>query len=49
MNKIHSNKKELSPAQREELLRALNTRFAKNMNRHKGLTWANVQATLQTN
>ena len=42
-----SNKKELSPEQREELLRALKTRFEKNMNRHKGLEWAKVQAKLE--
>ena len=30
----------------EELLRVLQTRFEKNMNRHKGLEWANVQAKL---
>jgi len=46
MNKIKSNKKELSPEQREELLRALKARFEKNMNRHKGLKWANVEAKL---
>ena len=53
MNNIHSNKKarlparqELSPEQREELLRALKARFEKNMNRHKGLQWAKVQAKL---
>jgi hypothetical protein len=40
-------KKELSPAQREELLSALKTRFEKNMNRHKGLEWAKVQAKLE--
>ena len=39
-------KKELSPEQREELLRALKTRFGKNMSRHKGLEWAKVQAKL---
>ena len=39
-------KKELSPKQREELLRALKARFEKNMNRHKGLEWAKVQAKL---
>ena len=39
--------KELSPEQREELLRALKARFEKNMNRHKGLAWANVQARLE--
>jgi hypothetical protein len=32
MNNINSNKKELSPGQREELLRALKARFEKNMN-----------------
>jgi len=45
----NSNKKELSPEQREELLRALKARFAKNMNRHKGLEWAKVQARLEAN
>jgi len=42
-------KKELSPEQREELLRALKTRFEKNMNRHQGLEWAKVQAKLEAN
>ena len=41
------NKKELPPEQREELLRALKARFEKNMNRHKGLVWAKVQAKLE--
>src|SRR4030066_2200058 len=49
MNNINSNKKELSPGQREELLRALKARFEKNMNRHKGLEWAKVQAKLEVN
>jgi len=49
MNNINSNKKELSSEQREELLRALKTRFEKNMNRHKGLEWAKVQAKLEAN
>jgi hypothetical protein len=39
-------KKELSPDQREELLRVLKARFEKNMNRHKDLEWAKVQAKL---
>jgi hypothetical protein len=47
MNNIKSNKKELSPGQREELLGALKARFEKNMNRHKGLEWAKVQAKLE--
>ena len=41
------NKKELLPEKREELLRALKSRFEKNMNRHKGLEWAKVQARLE--
>jgi len=40
-------KKELSPKQREELLKALKARFEKNMNRHGGLEWAKVQAKLE--
>ncbi|WP_243521805.1 DUF4256 domain-containing protein [Bacillus pseudomycoides] len=47
-NKIN-NKNELSLEQREELLRALKARFEKNMNRHKGLEWAKVQAKLDAN
>src|SRR3970282_1332122 len=47
MNNINSNKKELSPEQREELLRALKARFEKNMNRHKGLEWPKVQEKLE--
>src|SRR6266496_4908881 len=46
---MKSNKKELSPKQREELLRALKDRFEKNLNRHKGLEWAKVQARLDAN
>lgn len=42
-------KKALSPAQREEILTALQARFEKNMNRHKGLEWAKVQAKLEAN
>jgi len=36
----------LSPEQREELLRRLKTRFEKNMSRHAGLEWADVQSRL---
>ena len=42
-------KAELSPEQREELLRTLKTRFEKNMDRHKGLEWPKVQAKLEAN
>jgi hypothetical protein len=44
-----SNKKELSPEQRVELLRTLKARFEKNMNRHKGLEWTRIQAKLEAN
>jgi hypothetical protein len=37
----------LSKKQSDELLRALKARFEKNMNRHKGLAWADVQAKLE--
>ena len=37
----------LSKKQREELLRALKGRFEKNINLHKGLAWAEVQAKLE--
>jgi hypothetical protein len=45
--KSQTSQRELSPEQREELLRALKARFEKNMNRHKGLEWAKVQAKLE--
>ncbi|WML58795.1 DUF4256 domain-containing protein [Neobacillus sp. PS2-9] len=40
-------KMELSLEQHEELLSTLKARFEKNMNRHEGLEWANVQAKLE--
>jgi hypothetical protein len=46
---MNSNKKDLSPKQTEELLSALKARFDKNMNRHKHLAWAEVQAKLEAN
>src|SRR3977135_1072920 len=46
---FNNNTKDLSPEQHEELLRALKGRFEKNMNRHKGLEWAKVQAKLEAN
>ena len=49
MNNIKSNKKKLSPAQCEELLTELKTRFERNMNRHKGLEWTKVKAKLEAN
>src|ERR1700739_2279585 len=46
---MNSKKKDLSPERREELLRALKARFEKNMNRHKGVEWTQVQAKLEAN
>ena len=39
----------LSPEQGEELLSILKARFEKNMDRHKALDWANVQAKVEAN
>src|SRR5439155_12669871 len=47
MKKTNSNKKELSPEQHDELLRALKARFEKNMNRHESLEWAKIKAKLE--
>jgi hypothetical protein len=49
MSKISRSKKSLSPEQRDSLLKTLKARFEKNMNRHKGLEWAKVQAKLEAN
>lgn len=38
---------ELSPAEREELLKTLKSRFEKHMKRHAGLDWAGVKARLE--
>ena len=46
---MRNPKKELSSEQAEEILRALKTRFEKNMNRHKGLEWTKLQAKLEAN
>ena len=48
MKDVKKNK-ELSAGQREELLRALQARFEKNMPRHKDLDWAKVKARLDAN
>jgi len=49
MKTINSNKKKLTPQRCQELLRVLKARFEKNMNRHKGLEWAKIQAKLEAN
>jgi hypothetical protein len=40
-------KKQLSPNEREELLGTLKVRFEKNMKRHRGLEWNNIEAKLE--
>ena len=47
MKNTNSSKKELSTEQRVKLLNELKDRFEKNMNRHKGVDWAKVQAKLE--
>ena len=47
MNEIDRSQKALPPEQGEEVLKTLQIRFEKNMNRHQGLTWAAVQAKLE--
>jgi hypothetical protein len=49
MSKTATDKKTLSARQTEDLLKTLEQRFQKNMNRHKGIEWAKVQAKLQAN
>jgi hypothetical protein len=45
--KMGVSKPKLSPGQREALLGALKARLEKNMNRHKGLEWPQVEAKLE--
>ncbi|MFC6334437.1 DUF4256 domain-containing protein [Paenibacillus septentrionalis] len=40
-------KKELSAEQRTEIITLLKARFEKNMSRHEGMQWADVQAKLE--
>ena len=44
-----STNKVLSPKQQQEILSLLNARFEKNMHRHKGLEWAEIQKKLNAN
>jgi hypothetical protein len=46
---MKNTKKKLSAEDRDELLKALQARFEKNMSRHKGLEWSKVQAKLEAN
>lgn len=42
------SKKVLSSEQKVELLTTLQNRFEKNMNRHKGLSWSDIQKKLES-
>jgi len=44
---VNKNKKNLPLEQREHLLRVLKARFEKNMNRHEGFAWAEVQMKVE--
>lgn len=46
---MNNEERKLSPEQREQLLKALKSRFEKNMNRHKGIEWVKIQAKLEKN
>jgi len=46
MSKVKT-KKDLSPGQREDLIGVLKARFEKNMKRHKGIEWTEVEAKLE--
>jgi len=47
MSTTKNSHRELSPQQLKALLPALEVRFEQNLNRHKGLAWAKVQARLE--
>ena len=48
MEKTINVSKKISPTEREDLFKLLKVRFEKNMNRHKGVKWNDVQARLET-
>jgi len=43
------NQNKLSPEQSKKLLNILKTRFEKNMHRHQGLEWSEIQTRLEMN
>lgn len=49
MNKTKAGKNALPAKEQDDLLKTLKARFEKNMNRHKGLEWAKLQARLEAN
>lgn len=44
-----SNTKQLTPAQQKGIINTLKSRFEKNMNRHKGMKWEEVEIRLEAN
>lgn len=42
-------KKEISSEQKEVLIKVLKSRFEKNMNRHEGMDWNEIQSRLENN
>jgi len=46
---MSNNKSKLTSDQIESLLSVLETRFEKNLNRHKGIEWGKVEAKLKAN
>lgn len=49
VERVDRSKKNLSPAQRQELLQTLKARFEKNTQRHNGVKWSDIQAKLEGN
>lgn len=49
MQKSRKNPRELTSEQHEVIIEKLKDRFEKNMNRHQGLDWADVQVKLEAN
>src|SRR5215471_9547859 len=47
MENTKSAAKKISPTERDVLFKLLKTRFEKNMNRHRGLKWDDVQTRLE--
>lgn len=45
---METNNKKLSASQQKGLLNTLKNRFEENLNRHKGVEWAKVQAKLES-
>ena len=48
MNNKNTHQKTLSANQQEDLMKALKTRFEKNMDRHEALDWSQVQERLES-